>query len=108
MSKQRMYHTSRWAKLRAQQLKVEPLCAYCLARGMVSPATVVDHVVPHRGDRGLFYKGKLQSLCASHHSKDKQSEETRGYSLGIGVDGIPNDPMHPANKASGDAPEGRS
>lgn len=98
MSKQRMYHTARWGRLRTQQLRSEPLCAYCLAKGEVVLATVVDHVIPHRGDPELFYRGRLQSLCATHHSGSKQSEELRGYALEVGVDGIPVDPLHPVNR----------
>lgn len=84
--------------MRAKQLRHHPLCKYCMARGWVMAATVVDHVVPHRGNSHLFFNGELQSLCASCHSSAKQQEDLRGYALEIGVDGVPVDPKHPANK----------
>lgn len=46
----------------------------CKAKGLVTLATVADHIVPHRGDRALFM-GALQSLCVPCHSVDKQREE---------------------------------
>ena len=60
-------------------------------------ATVVDHVVPHRGNSTLFWQGELQSLCFSHHNSSKQHEEHAGFSAAVGTDGVPVDPMHPAN-----------
>ena len=45
----------RWRRARAAFLARHPLCAACRARGRVVPATIVDHVVPHRGDQRLFW-----------------------------------------------------
>jgi 5-methylcytosine-specific restriction protein A len=40
----------------------------CKAAGRLEPATVVDHVVPHRGDERLFWdKGNWQGLCKRCH-----------------------------------------
>ena len=74
----RWYWTQRWrAKARAQ-LRAQPCCAECAKRGMVTVATVCDHVIPHRGDPDLFWQGEVQSLCATCHSSTKQAEERRG------------------------------
>ena len=94
----KFYKTSKWSSLRRAQLRKEPLCAYCLRQGSLTLATVADHIVPHRGNRELFFSGKLQSLCYTHHSSSKQSEERKGYGLEIGIDGVPIDPLHPANR----------
>jgi 5-methylcytosine-specific restriction protein A len=93
------YKLERWRRLSALQLKREPLCAICAQRGVVTPATVADHVEPHRGDWNAFVTGKLQSLCRSCHNSIKRTVEIRGYSPEIGPDGWPVDPRHPANKA---------
>jgi len=92
------YRSAQWQARRRQQLQQHPLCCMCLAIGRVEVATVVDHVIPHRGDRELFYHGAVQSLCWSHHSKTKQQIESIGYSKDIGIDGWPIDPNHPANR----------
>lgn len=93
-----LYKTTRWLALRDQQLRHEPLCAYCLKGGRVTPATVCDHVEMHDGDPAKFWAGPFQSLCAHHHNSDKQGEESRGYSDEVGTDGLPTDPRHPFNR----------
>jgi 5-methylcytosine-specific restriction enzyme A len=90
-----LYGTARWQRIRRQQLMAHPLCAFCLKRGSVVPATVVDHIEPHRGDRLKFFTGALQSLCKFCHDSTKRQIEERGYCLDIGLDGWPLDPRHP-------------
>ena len=91
------YNNSRWRKLRRAQLQKAPLCKMCLLNNVATPATVVDHVVPHHGDWNSFWTGELQSLCKPHHDTSKRQIEMRGYSNEIGLDGWPIDPLHPAN-----------
>jgi 5-methylcytosine-specific restriction protein A len=74
-----LYRTTRWLQMRANQLTIEPLCRMCRAKGLVTAATVADHIEPHRGDERKFWEGALQSLCASCHSSCKQSEEVGGW-----------------------------
>ena len=63
----------------ARQLAMHPLCVMCDKEGKIEPATVCDHVVPHRGDAALFWSERnLQSLCRRHHDVDKQRSEGRG------------------------------
>lgn len=76
--KRERYNTSRWQKLRSQQLAAEPLCQRCLTYSVYTPAIHVDHVQPHRGDWKRFYDAEnLQSLCPSCHSW-KTVEEGKG------------------------------
>lgn len=89
------YWTTRWRKRAKAHLDAEPLCRMCMATGHVTPATVADHIVEHKGDPDLFWNGALQSLCATHHSSTKAREERRGYAIGSSVDGAPLDPGHP-------------
>jgi len=62
----------------------------CLQLDNVEPATVVDHITPHKGDPNLFWSpDNLQSLCAPHHDRHKQLIE-RGHDIPIfGPDGWP-------------------
>src|SRR5262245_337072 len=96
-----LYNNTRWRNRRLAQLRAQPLCSLCLAKGIVMAASVADHVEPHRGDPYLFWNGKLQSLCSDCHNSTKQQIEARGYSREIGIDGWPVDPNHPANKGGG-------
>lgn len=86
-----------WRRRSRHQLKTHPLCVYCLEEGVHTPATVSDHVIPHKGNVELFRFGELQSLCVDHHNSRKQRLECHGFDSKIGLDGWPVDPNHPAN-----------
>lgn len=61
-------YDSKWRKARDLFLRKHPLCAECLRQGKVIPATVVDHIVPHRGDKRLFWDmSNWQPLCKECH-----------------------------------------
>lgn len=95
---QRFYGTAFWQRRRKLQLRAHPLCKFCAADGLVTPANHVDHVKPHRGDWNLFALGELQSLCAVCHNSKKQRDEARGFTATVDDDGWPTDPNHPANR----------
>lgn len=58
----------RWQKARKSFLERNPLCAKCMREGKLTPATVVDHIVPHRGDKRLFWdETNWQPLCKGCH-----------------------------------------
>ena len=63
-------YDSKWRSARLRFLRENPLCAQCRKRGKLVPATVVDHIIPHRGDRKLFWdKNNWQPLCKSCHDR---------------------------------------
>lgn len=75
-------YDSRWRKTRIGFLAKHPLCVACEGGGHVVPATVVDHVIPHRGDRALFWdRGNWQPLCAACHNA-KTAREDSGFAIG--------------------------
>jgi 5-methylcytosine-specific restriction enzyme A len=98
---QRWYHKVRWLNRRALQLKQFPICAWCLEKGDVEPATVADHITPHRGNEMAFFTGALQSLCKQCHDRGKQQLEVRGFTSDIDASGWPSDPGHPVNQLKG-------
>jgi 5-methylcytosine-specific restriction protein A len=60
----------RWREYRKSFLMSNPLCASCLSAGLTVPATVIDHIVPHRGDMRLFWdKSNHQALCKRCHDR---------------------------------------
>src|SRR5262249_60858607 len=80
------YSSRRWARIRRHQLLEQPLCAFCLDRGIVEPATICDHVEPHRGDVNKFWLGPFQSLCKRCHDSTKRLAETPGFPPDAGLD----------------------
>lgn len=70
-----------------------------MKRGQVVAATIVDHVIPHRGDQQLFWdKSNWQSLCKHCHDSHKQRIEKSGRESGCDVSGIPIDKTHHWNR----------
>jgi 5-methylcytosine-specific restriction endonuclease McrA len=68
-------YDSQWSIERAAYLKTHPVCVTCN-----QPATVVDHIIPHRGDMQLFWtRENWQPLCTSCHSRTKQAQERRQF-----------------------------
>lgn len=73
-------YNSRWRRESKAFLAAHPLCAECQKEGRYVQATVVDHIVPHRGDQKLFWdRSNWQPLCEHHHNvktmtKDRYQE----------------------------------
>lgn len=62
----------------------------CEKDGVFEAATVVDHIIAHRGNQRLFWdKSNWQGLCKKHHNSTKQRMEKSGAS-GCDENGIPN------------------
>lgn len=58
----------RWRAYRARYLREHPLCVQCTEEGRVEAATVVDHIVPHKGDKEVFWSvSNHRALCKAHH-----------------------------------------
>lgn len=92
---------SRWRSARAGFLRSHPLCRMCQAQGEVTAATVVDHIVPHKGDRALFWDStNWQPLCKPCHDRHKQRIE-RGTEAGCNIDGLPSNKFHHWNRGQG-------
>ena len=72
-SRERGY-TGKWEKERKAYLADHPFCDCCGA-----PATVVDHIKPHKGDKRLFWsRSNWQPLCASCHGR-KTARQDGGF-----------------------------
>lgn len=60
----------KWRNARARFLRKHPLCVKCRENGKLTPATVVDHIIPHRGDPILFWdENNWQPLCRDCHGE---------------------------------------
>jgi 5-methylcytosine-specific restriction protein A len=63
-----------WRRARAAFLAEHPFCAQCPAL-----ATEVDHIIPHRGDRDLFWdQANWQALCDRCHGQKTAAETLHG------------------------------
>ncbi len=63
-------YDARWRAARKRYLSRHPLCVECLKENKLTPATVVDHIIPHRGDQKLFWdENNWQPLCRDCHDR---------------------------------------
>lgn len=71
-------YDARWRRYRLMYLRRNPLCVMCEDEGKLTPATVVDHITPHKGNYELFWdETNHQSLCAHHHNVKTAKEDGR-------------------------------
>ena len=63
------------SRRRRHYLKRNPVCVECERSHFVAPATVVDHITPHRGDPALCWdRENWQSLCKICHDRKTATE----------------------------------
>ncbi len=73
----------RWQQRSKRFLRDHPLCASCQKDGKLTPAAVVDHIIPHRGDTRLFWDASnWQPLCKRCHDT-KTANEDGGFGRNI-------------------------
>jgi 5-methylcytosine-specific restriction protein A len=73
---------------RALWLYDNPTCAHCKAKGWLTPATEVDHVIALING-GADDDANLQSLCAEHHKEKTAKDLGHKRRVQIGPDGWP-------------------
>lgn len=75
------YNSWPWRKARKRQLIKEPLCRMCKQKDLITPANMVDHIVPINQGGSKLDASNLQSLCdyrgLSCHEK-KSGTESHG------------------------------
>jgi 5-methylcytosine-specific restriction enzyme A len=70
-----VHYGRRWGKARARYLADHPFCVDCEKLNMITLATDVDHIEPHRGNSERFWdEHNWQALCHSHHSAKTATE----------------------------------
>ena len=73
-------NSAQWKRIRQQHIQAHPnntLCQHCLAKGIYTAMTDVDHV---DGDTYNNEPSNLQSLCKSCHSR-KTAMENNGFGI---------------------------
>lgn len=70
-----LYQTPEWKRASRAFRAAHPVCAECAKLGLVVPTQEVDHIIPHRGDRALFWDRKnWQGLCTPCHNRKTAAE----------------------------------
>ncbi|NSW92832.1 MAG: HNH endonuclease [Firmicutes bacterium] len=72
----------KWQRARKVFLTRHPLCVECQKQGRITSATVVDHIMPHKGNQELFWdETNWQPLCKWCHDR-KTAREDGGFGNG--------------------------
>lgn len=91
-----LYGTA-WRQARAAYLRQHPLCVglQCQLDGLLTPACVVDHIRPHKGDRRLFWDvANWQALCKPcHDSKTATHDGGFGRAARVEAPATPDDSL---------------
>ena len=68
-----------WRRAREGFLRSHPFCKWHHDNEQrFVPATVVDHIVPHKGDKDLFWRhANWQPLCKPCHDRKTATEDGR-------------------------------
>lgn len=80
-ARQRGY-TGRWDKASKTFIARHPLCRYCevgaYGPARVAPASLTDHLYPHRTFDGVFWLTRLWVPCCTDCHAAKQATERKG------------------------------
>jgi len=93
----RTYDLRAWKRVRALQLRREPLCRMCLAEDhRTVPAVDVDHIKPIADGGEPLDPTNLRSLCHSHHARVTHAAQhgREPAPKGCTADGMPRDRNH--------------
>jgi hypothetical protein len=108
------YDTAFWQRRRKLQLTAHPLCKMCAARGVVTLATIADHIEPHKGNWNLFATGDCSryatavTTAASATSKCAATASTSVTTAGRSIPSIrPTERAETANTSTITSPRER-
>jgi len=75
-SSTRRGYNYKWQKASKAYLGRHPLCAHHEKKKRIVPATIVDHIVAHKGDMNLFWdENNWQGLCKVCHDIKTATED---------------------------------
>jgi 5-methylcytosine-specific restriction enzyme A len=88
---------------RKRRLAAEPLCRICSERGVITPSTVPDHIIP-LAKGGTDDDANIRCLCDRCHRAVTAEQFGHERWAGLGAcdaNGLPTDPAHPWAIATG-------
>ena len=71
------YHSMTWRRLRNLFIQANLDCAECERQGRLTPATVVDHIIPIRLGGEPLDESNLAACCTPCHARKSQRERLK-------------------------------
>ena len=78
LSNDGFYNSTAWRKFARVFKQRNPLCKECENLGIITAATVADHVLPINRGGAKFDESNIQSLCESCHNRKSAGERGMG------------------------------
>jgi 5-methylcytosine-specific restriction enzyme A len=78
-NKDPFYSSTAWRKARAAFLQSNPLCVHCLAKGVTTPATMVDHKERIKAGGDRLNPDNFQALCDHCHAVKSANESNERH-----------------------------
>jgi len=72
-----IYKSSRWVKLRAAKIALNPLCEHCERYGIIKPGNTIDHIIEVEDGGEVWEMSNLATLCHSCHNTKTGKEATK-------------------------------
>ena len=68
-------YCSKWDKFSKAFVGRNPLCEFCLGKGIRKASLITDHDLPHNGCPIMFWSNTFTALCKRCHDSTKQRME---------------------------------
>jgi len=76
IANKKLYNSKAWIDLRESYLNQHPFCKECERLGRLTPAKVVDHIIPiNKGGDILPDHDGLQGLCIRHDAQKRARDK---------------------------------
>lgn len=69
------YQSTQWRKVRTLKLQQNPMCEECERNGRLTPAQMVDHIVPINKGGAMLDMENMQSLCNACHNRKSAKDK---------------------------------
>ena len=76
-----IYNGKSWRNLTKLMAALEPLCRYCLQKGLTVASEVTDHIIAIEDGGSVYDRRNLQRLCTSCHNQKSADERHARYLL---------------------------
>ena len=73
-----VYDSPAWRTTRKIVREDEPLCRYCLEKGLAVDTEEIDHILPINQGGNAYERDNLQGLCTPCHRAKSRDESKQG------------------------------
>ena len=72
-----------WKRVRLLYIQAHPICEDCEDQGVITPADLVDHVIPIKEGGSRLSFDNLRSQCNDHHEKKHKHDRFKSREVRV-------------------------